>query len=56
MLENLSNVPGRIAALKRKHTARFGKSGYEKNCEAIRAEIARLEAVTLASKDKSSDA
>ncbi len=53
MLENLSNVPGRIAALKRKLAAREGKSEYVKNVEAIRAEITRLEAVSLASWDKS---
>jgi hypothetical protein len=33
----------RIAALKAKLRARENTPGYEKNCEAIRAEIARLE-------------
>jgi hypothetical protein len=33
----------RIEALKRKLKAREGKKEFEKNCEEIRAEIARLE-------------
>lgn len=34
----------RIDDLKAKLKARTGKPGYEKNCEEIRAEIAKLEA------------
>lgn len=33
----------RIDDLKRKLAARQGIPGYEKNCDALRAEIARLE-------------
>lgn len=33
----------RIDDLKKKLAARQGVPGYEKNCEALRAEIARLE-------------
>lgn len=33
----------RIDELKRKLAARQGVPGYEKNCEVLRAEIARLE-------------
>lgn len=33
----------RLASLRRKLKAREGKKEYEKNCEAIRKEIARLE-------------
>lgn len=32
----------RLASLRKKLAAREGKKEYEKNCEAIRAEIARL--------------
>jgi len=34
----------RIAALKAKLKARDGKPNFKENCEAIKAEIARLEA------------
>lgn len=33
----------RIAELQRKLTARNQKPGYKRNCQAIRAEIARLQ-------------
>lgn len=33
----------RLASLRKKLKARTGKKEYEKNCEEIRAEIARLE-------------
>lgn len=46
MLETIHGIPARITELKAKLKAREGKSEYKKNCEAIRAEIARLEAVT----------
>lgn len=46
MLEQIHGVPARIATLKRKLKAREGKAEYKKNCEEIRVEIARLEAVT----------
>lgn len=49
MLEKLHGVPQRIAALKAKLAARDGKAEYKENCAAIRAEIARLEAVTITS-------
>lgn len=46
MLEKIHGVPQRIADLKRKLAARDGKSEYEENCKAIRAEIERLEGLT----------
>lgn len=48
MLERIHGIPARIASLKAKLAAREGKKEYTENCEAIRAEIARLEAVTIA--------
>lgn len=48
MLEKLHGVSQRIASLKAKLAAREGKSEYKENCAAIRVEIARLEAMTLA--------
>lgn len=51
MLEKLHGVPQRIASLKAKLAAREGKSEYKENCAAIRTEIARLEAMTLAKAD-----
>jgi hypothetical protein len=41
-------VKTRIADLRRKLAARKGKKPYEKNCQAIEAEIARLEAIIVA--------
>jgi hypothetical protein len=35
-------MPSRIETLQKKLKAREGQSGFEKNCEAIRQEIARL--------------
>lgn len=46
MLEHIHGVPQRIANLKAKLKARDGKKEFAKNCEDIRAEIARLEAVS----------
>lgn len=37
----------RLLTLRRKLAARDGVPGYEKNCEALRAEIARLERSTI---------
>lgn len=39
----MSEDSPRVALLKRRLKAREGKKEYEKNCEALRAEIARLE-------------
>lgn len=36
-------MPTRLETLKRKLAAREGQPGYEKNCEVIRAEIAKHE-------------
>lgn len=47
MNEQLHAVSLRITALRQKLAARDGKPGLEKNCEAIRSEIAKLEAITL---------
>lgn len=47
MLEELSGIPKRIAALKSKLAARENKKEYAENCDAIRAEIQKLEAVTV---------
>lgn len=47
MLEKIHGVPARIATLKRKLKAREGRAEYKENCAAIRAEIVRLEAVTV---------
>lgn len=38
----------RLVKLRQKLAARAGVPGYEKNCEALRAEIARLEGSTVA--------
>jgi len=43
MLESLHKTGTRLVQLRDKLNAREGISEYEKNCEAIRAEIARLE-------------
>lgn len=51
MLEKIQGVPARIANLKAKLAAREGKIEYHENCAAIRSEIARLEAMTLAKAD-----
>ena len=37
----------RLVKLRQKLAARAGGPGYEKNCEALRAEIARLEGSTV---------
>lgn len=37
----------RLVKLRQKLAARAGIPGYEKNCEALRAEIARLEGSTV---------
>ena len=41
----------RIAELKRKLKAREGKLGYRENAEALKAEIARLEALDASTHD-----
>lgn len=43
----IHNTGTRLDALRKKLAAREGTPGYEKNCEEIRKEIARLEKVTL---------
>lgn len=40
---SMSTETPRLASLRKKLKARDGKKEYEKNCEEIRAEIARLE-------------
>lgn len=47
MLEHIHGIPNRIASLKAKLKARTGKAEYKENCEAIKAEIARLENVSV---------
>lgn len=47
MLEHIHGIPNRIADLKRKLKAREGKGEFNENVPAIKAEIARLEALTL---------
>jgi hypothetical protein len=42
----------RIEALKHKLKAREGKPEFKENCEAIRTEIARLEAAAPAANEK----
>lgn len=51
MLEKLHGVPQRIADLKRKLAAREGKPEFRENVPAIKAEIARLEAVSASRDD-----
>jgi hypothetical protein len=46
MLEHIQGVPARIVDLKRKLKARDGKKEYKENCDALRAEIARLEGIS----------
>lgn len=47
MNEKLHGVGARLHDLKMKLEAREGKVEYKENCKAIKAEIARLEEVTL---------
>lgn len=47
MLEKLHGIPQRIAALKAKLKAREGRAEYKENVPALKAEIARLEALSL---------
>lgn len=51
-LERIHGIPARIASLKAKLAARDGKKEYAENCVAIRAEIARLEAATIAKAER----
>ena len=51
----LSETGTRLLALRQKLKARDGKPGYEKNCEAIRAEISRLERATARPADTIAD-
>lgn len=55
MLEHIIGIPRRIADLKRKLAAREGKAEFKDNVPAIKAEIARLEAITLAPVASSDD-
>lgn len=52
MIELIHGVGQRLVQLKEMLEAREGKAEYKENCEAIREEIARLEASTLASEGK----
>ena len=45
-LEHIHGVPQRIADLRGKLAAREGKPEYKENVDALKAEIARLEAST----------
>lgn len=47
MLETIHGIPARIAELKRKLKAREGKKEYVENVPALRAEIERLEGLTM---------
>jgi hypothetical protein len=47
MSEEIHAGGERLTRLRNKLAAREGLAGYEKNCEALRAEIARLEQSTL---------
>ncbi len=49
MIEHIQGVGERIVSLRAKLAAREGKAEYKENVEAIKAEIDRLEASTLAS-------
>lgn len=61
MLERIHGIPARLEKLRAMLKAREGKKEFAENVPAIRAEIARLEAVTLAkaervpSRDQSGD-
>ncbi len=50
MMEEFQKIGARLVNLRRFLVARQGVPGYEKNCEAIHAEIARLEGTTLPKK------
>lgn len=47
MLDKIQSTGTRLVQLREKLAAREGKAEYKKNCEAIKAEIARLETVTV---------
>jgi len=47
-IAEIQNTGTRLVKLRQKLAARAGVPGYEKNCEALRAEIARLEGSTVA--------
>lgn len=47
MLEKIHGIPQRIATLKAKLRARDGRAEYKENVPALKAEIARLEALSL---------
>lgn len=49
MIEQIHGVGERLIQLREKLAAREGKAEYKENCEAIQAEIDRLEASTVAS-------
>lgn len=50
MNENLRQTGTRLMRLRETLKAREGVPGYEKNCEDIKAEIARLEGSTISPK------
>ncbi len=52
MIELIHGVGERLIDLREKLKAREGKAEYKENCEAIKVEIAHLEASTLASNGK----
>ena len=47
MIHQIHETGTRLLRLRQKLAARTGVPGYEKNCEVIQAEIARLESTTL---------
>lgn len=47
MLNKIQATGTRLIELRAKLAARKGKAEYKKNCEEIKAEIVRLEAVTM---------
>lgn len=51
-IEQLQNTGQRLLDLRRKRAARQNVPGMVKNCEALDAEIARLEAMTLTAHPK----
>ena len=54
-MENLQATGTRLIALRSKLKAREGVAGYEKNCEELRKEIARLEPSTLTTSGEASE-
>jgi uncharacterized small protein (DUF1192 family) len=52
MLERIHGIPARLEKLRAMLKAREGKAEFKENVPAIRDEIARLEAVTLAKAER----